>query len=113
AAHASAVIMNAGLLLDPIPRRVTELAASARLPAIYRFRYYAELGGLMSYGADLIDSWRQAAGFVAQILKAASPSDSPVHQPPKSELAINVKTANALGLTIPPSLLLRADQVIE
>jgi len=113
AAHASAVIMNAGLLLDPIPRRVAELAASARLPAIYRFRYYAELGGLMSYGADLIDSWRQAAVFVDKILKGAKPADLPIQQPTKFELVINLKTAKALGLTIPQSLLLRADQVIE
>jgi putative tryptophan/tyrosine transport system substrate-binding protein len=113
AAHASAVIMNAGLLLDPIPRRVAELVASARLPAIYRFRYYVDLGGLMSYGADLVDSWRQAAGFVDKILKGAKPADLPVQEPTKIELAINLKTAKALGLTIPPSLLLRADQVIE
>jgi putative ABC transport system substrate-binding protein len=113
AARASAAIINAGLLLDPIPRRVAELIASARLPAIYRFRYYAESGGLASYGADLIDSWRQTAVFVDRILQGAKPADLPVQQPSKFELVINLRTAKALGLTLPPSLLLRADQVIE
>ena len=113
AARASAVVMNAGAALDPFPRRVAELVANARLPAIYRFRYYVDLGGLMSYGADLVDSWRRTAGFVDKILKGAKPADLPVEQPTKFELVINLKTAKALGLTIPPSLLQRADQVIE
>jgi putative tryptophan/tyrosine transport system substrate-binding protein len=105
--------MNAGIALDPFPSRVAELVANARLPAIYRFRYYVDRDGLMSYGADLIDSWRRAAAFVDKILKGAKPADLPVQQPTKLELVINLKTAKALGLTIPPSLLLRADQVIE
>jgi putative tryptophan/tyrosine transport system substrate-binding protein len=112
-ARVSAVIVNAGLLLDPIPGRVAELVADARLPAIYRFRYYVDAGGLMSYGADLVDSWRQAAVFVDKIFKGAKPADLPIEQPTKFELVINLKTAKALGLTIPPLLLARADQVIE
>ena len=112
-AHASAVGVNAGLLLDPIPGRVAELMADARLPAIYRFRYYVDAGGLMSYGADLVDSWRHAAVFVDKILMGAKPAELPVEQPSKFELVINLKTAKGLGLTIPPSLLQRADQVIE
>jgi putative ABC transport system substrate-binding protein len=113
AARASAVMVNAGLLLDPIPRRVAELVASARLPAIYRFRYYVDAGGLMSYGADLIDSWRQAASFVDRILKGAKPADLPVQQPTKLELVINLKTARALGVSIPPPLRAGADHVVE
>ena len=112
-ARASAVIVNAGLLLDPIPGRVAELTADARLPAIYRFRYYVDAGGLMSYGADLVDSWRHAAVFVDKILRGAKPAELPVEQPSKFELVINLKTVKALGVTIPPSLLARADQVIQ
>jgi len=113
AARVSAVVINAGLLLDPIPRRVGELAVSARLPAIYRFRLYVDTGGLISYGPDLTDSWRQAAAFVDKILKGREPADLPIQQPSKFELAINLPAAKAIGLTIPPSLLARADQVIE
>jgi putative ABC transport system substrate-binding protein len=93
--------------------RLAELATKNRLPSTYLFREYAEAGGLMTYGADLRDLYRRAAGYVDRILKGARPADLPIEQPTKFELLINLRTAKALGLTIPPSLLLRADQVIE
>jgi putative ABC transport system substrate-binding protein len=94
-------------------RRVVELVARHRLPAMYFAREFAEVGGLMSYGADMTDILRGAASYVDRLLKGARPGDLPVEQGSKFELVINLKTAKALGLTIPPSLLLRADQVIE
>lgn len=89
------------------------LAAKHRLPAIYLTREFAEAGGLMSYGPNVADLWRRAADFVDKILKGAKPADLPVDQPTKFELVINRKTAKALGLTIPPSLLVRADEILE
>ena len=94
-------------------RRITELAASARLPAIYFNRSQVEKAGLMSYGPDLRENWRLAATYVEKILKGANPADLPIEQPTKIELVINLKTAKALGLTIPQTLLARADAVIE
>ena len=80
---------------------------------MYDLRPYVEAGGLISHGADLIDIWRQAAGFVDKILKGAKPADLPVEQPTKFELVLKRRTAKTIGLKIPPSILLRADQVIE
>ena len=92
---------------------IIALAARHRLPAIYPFRYFAASGGLMSYGSDLADVYRRAASYVDRILKGAAPGDLPVQAPSKFELVINLKTANALGLTVPPLWLGRADEVIE
>jgi ABC-type uncharacterized transport system substrate-binding protein len=94
-------------------RRIVELAASARLPTLYYRRDYIEAGGLMSYGSDLRENLRRAAAYVDKILKGASPGELPVEFPTKVELVINLKTAKALGLTVPPTLVNRADEVIE
>jgi ABC-type uncharacterized transport system substrate-binding protein len=112
-ARAGAVVVGATRLIAGQFQRVVELAAKSRLPAMYEFRFYVEGGGLISYGVDNVELWRRAAAFVAKILKGVKPADLPIEQPTKFELVINAKTAKALGLTIPQSLLLRADQVIE
>ena len=93
--------------------RVIELSAQRRLPGMFVFSFYPRAGGLMSYGANAEDLYRRAAEYVDKILKGAKPADLPVERPTKFELVINLKTAKALGLTIPQSLLVRADQVIE
>lgn len=111
-AHVDAVIGWGDPLFISETNRVVELAASQKLPAIYQFRQFVAAGGLMSYGPDLTDLYRRAAAFVDKILKGAKPADLPVEQPTKFRLAINLKTAQALGLTIPPLILARADEVI-
>jgi putative tryptophan/tyrosine transport system substrate-binding protein len=100
-------------LIDRLRGRIVALAAQSRLPAMYDWRMYVDAGGLMSYGASLIDKYQRAAEYVDKILKGAKPADLPVEQPSKFELVINLKTAQALGLTMPPTLLLQADEVIK
>jgi putative tryptophan/tyrosine transport system substrate-binding protein len=110
---------NGGLIVTPYPRAIANrasiivLAARHRLPAVYPFRYLATEGGLISYGPDQIEQWRGAATYVDRILRGEKPGDLPVQAPTKFELVINMKTAKALGLNIPPALPLRADEVIE
>src|SRR5262245_58348447 len=93
--------------------RINILAVGARLPTMHGVREYVETGGLMSYGPNLPNQWRRVADFVDKILRGAKPADIPVEQPTKFELIINLTTAKALGLDIPPTLLARADEVIE
>jgi len=108
-----------GLVVAPDPifhahrLRIADLAASSHIPALYQLRDHAEAGGLIAYGASRPDMARRAAVYVDKIVKGANPADLPVEQPTKFEFVINLKTAKALGLTIPQTLLLRADQVIE
>jgi ABC-type uncharacterized transport system substrate-binding protein len=92
---------------------IITLAARHKLPAVYWDRFFVTAGGLISYGADTIDPHRRAAGYVDRILKGAKPADLPVQSPTKYELAINLKTAKALGLTVPPTLLALANEAIE
>jgi putative tryptophan/tyrosine transport system substrate-binding protein len=92
---------------------IVGLAARHRLPAVYPFRYYVADGGLISYGPNTIDLYRRAADYVDRVLKGEKPADMPVQAPTKYELIINLKAAKAVGLTVPPSLLARADEVIE
>jgi len=100
-------------LLASLYREIIILAAEYRLPAIYQWREHVEAGGLISYGPNLAALWRQSGIIVAKVLKGVAPSELPVEQPTKIELVLNVKTAESLGLAIPPSMLVRADEVIE
>ena len=112
-ARAGALLVLTGHLAYANRQRITELAARYRLPAMFDLRPYVDAGGLISYGADLVDIWRQSARFVDKILKGARPADLPVEQPTRFELIINLKAAKAMGLMIPPAVRLRADEVIE
>jgi putative ABC transport system substrate-binding protein len=109
----SGLLVTANSLADLHREIIITLAARSRLVAIYPFRYYATSGGLISYGPDLVDPYRRAAAYVDRILKGEKPADLPVQAPTKYLLTINLKTAKTLGLTVPPSLLARADEVIE
>jgi putative ABC transport system substrate-binding protein len=111
-AGVEALLMNADPVWNNPPARLPQLAALTGLPAIYLLRTQAQAGGLMSYGPNFPDLFRRAATYVDRILKGAKPGDLAIEQPSKFELVINLKTAKALGLTIPQSLLLRADEVI-
>jgi putative ABC transport system substrate-binding protein len=108
-----ALLMIEDPVLVPLFRRIADFTARRRLPTISGLRPLMDAGGLMSFGPNFPDLFRNAATFVVKILRGAKPSELPVEQPSTFELVINLKTAKALGLTIPPSLLLRADQVIE
>ena len=111
--HIGALIAVEDPLTNDHRHKIAEFAAGKRLPMIAGLRMFAEAGGLMSYGADVSDTFRRSVAYVAKILKGAKPSDLPVEQPTKFELVINLKTAKALGLTIPPLILARSDEVIE
>ena len=111
--RAEALVVLADAIFFAEKSRIVERAASHKLPAIYFYREFVAIGGLMSYGADLNDLFRRAATYVDKILKGAKPADLPVEQPTKFELVVNLKTAQALGLTIPTVILAGADEVIE
>jgi putative tryptophan/tyrosine transport system substrate-binding protein len=112
-AQADALLVLGAGIFFPHARRLADLAIRRRLPTMYGLRPYVDAGGLMSYGADIVDIWHRAASFVDKIFKGARPAELPVEQPAKFELAINSNTARSLGLAIPPALLLRADVLVS
>jgi putative ABC transport system substrate-binding protein len=111
--RAGAFLILGGSLTWTSRQKIADLAVQHRLPGIHFFREYAEAGLLLAYGTNPVTQYRRAATYIHKILQGAKAADLPVEEPTKFELTINMKTAKALGLTIPPSLLLRADQVIE
>jgi putative tryptophan/tyrosine transport system substrate-binding protein len=113
AERADALVVFPGPLLFTQRRRIVDFATKHRLPSMFGARENVEAGGLISYGPSVADLVRRSAAFVDKILKGAKPADLPVEQPTKFELVINLKTAKALGITIPPAVLARADEVIE
>jgi putative ABC transport system substrate-binding protein len=113
AKRAGALLLLGDVMFTTYRMQLADLAAKSRLPAIYGDKQFVHVGGFMSYGANVQDNFRRAAAYVDMILKGAEPADLPIERSAKFELLINLKTAKALGLTIPPSLLQRADQVIE
>ncbi|MBR0937416.1 ABC transporter substrate-binding protein [Bradyrhizobium jicamae] len=112
-ASASALLVPASGLLFSQASKIVELTTLNRIPAMYELRAFVDVGGLASFGADIDDIWRRAATYVDKILKGASPAELPIEQPTKFELVINKRTAAALGLTMPPSILIQADEVID
>jgi len=111
--HDQGVLVMSPAFMFVHRKAVVDLAAAHRIAAVYELRVFVEPGGLMSYGVNVSEMQRRAAVYVDKILKGAKPADLPVEEPRKFELVINMKTAKALGLTIPPSLMLRADEVIQ
>jgi putative tryptophan/tyrosine transport system substrate-binding protein len=111
--HVSGLVVFSAALIVSLSREIVELAATAKLPTIYPYPNFARRGGLMAYGTDHTRQFYAAARFVDRVLKGTKPGDLPIEQPTKLDFLLNLKTANALGLTIPPALLARADQVIE
>jgi putative ABC transport system substrate-binding protein len=112
-AHAGALLVLVDTIFSEHRSRLAELVAMSRLPTMHQGRALMEAGGLISYWPSVSDGWRRGATYVDKILKGAKPADLPVEQPTKFELIINLKTAEALGLTIPPTLLFQADEVIR
>jgi ABC-type uncharacterized transport system substrate-binding protein len=111
--HAQAVVIFPDVLTTSHQKQLADLTLRNRLPAIFGFREFVDMGGLMSYGSSLNGMWRRAALYVDKILKGADPGDLPIDQPTRFELVMNLKTAKTLGITVPPTLLVGADEVTE